>query len=128
MIKRFNPADVAAPMSPYSHGVGVPAGMRTVFVSGQVGVRADGAVPPTADEQIEVVWDNIEKVLAEDGMTLSDIVSIRGYLVSRNDVAAYRKSNTARLAGTKPASTLVVVKELVAPHLFVEIEVVAVKA
>jgi enamine deaminase RidA (YjgF/YER057c/UK114 family) len=125
MIKRFDPASAARPMSPYSQGVLVPAGMRTLFVSGQVGVSADGKTPPTVEEQLEIVWDNIEKIVTEGGMALSDIVSIRGYLLSKDAVPAYRKSYTARLAGTKPASTLVVIKELVAPQFLVEVEVVA---
>ena len=125
MIRKFNPPGVAAPMSPYSHGVSVPAGMRIVTTAGQVGITKDGVVPPTVEEQLELIWTNTAAILAEDGLELADIVSIRGYIVSRDSLSAYRAAFRKYLGDVNPTSTLVVVKELVAPQLLVEIEVVA---
>jgi 2-iminobutanoate/2-iminopropanoate deaminase len=125
MIRKFNPPSLAAPMSPYSHGVSVPAGMRIVTTAGQVGITKDGVVPPTVEEQLELIWTNTAAILAEDGLKLSDITSIRGYIVSRDAVKAYRAAFRKYLGDVNPTSTLVVVKELVAPQLLVEIEVVA---
>lgn len=125
MIRKFNPPSVAAPMSPYSHGVSIPAGMRIVTTAGQVGVTKEGVTPPTVEEQLELIWTNTATILAEDGLRLSDITSIRGYIVTRDAVAAYRSAFRKYLGDVNPTSTLVVVKELVAPQLLVEIEVVA---
>jgi enamine deaminase RidA (YjgF/YER057c/UK114 family) len=125
MIKRFNPSSVAAPMSPYSHGVSVPAGMRMVTTAGQVGITKDGVTPPTVEEQLELIWQNTAAILAEDGLKLPDITSIRGYIVSRDALGAYRAAFRKYLGDVNPTSTLVVVKELVAPQFLVEIEVVA---
>ncbi len=125
MIKRFNPSSVAAPMSPYSHGVSVPAGMRIVTTAGQVGITKDGVTPPSVEEQLELIWQNTAAILAEDGLKLSDITSIRGYIVSRDALAAFRAAFRKYLGDVNPTSTLVVVKELVAPQFLVEIEVVA---
>ena len=44
MIRKFSPPSLATPMSPYSHGVSVPAGMRTVTTAGQVGITKDGVI------------------------------------------------------------------------------------
>jgi enamine deaminase RidA (YjgF/YER057c/UK114 family) len=112
-------------MSPYSHGVSIPAGMRIVTTAGQVGVTKDGVVPPTVEEQLELIWANTAAILADDGLQLSDITSIRGYIVNRDAVKAYRAAFRKYLGDVNPTSTLVVVKELVAPQLLVEIEVVA---
>lgn len=112
-------------MSPYSHGVSIPAGMRIVTTAGQVGVTKDGVIPPTVEEQLELIWTNTAAILADDGLKLSDITSIRGYIVSRDAVKAYRAAFRKYLGDVNPTSTLVVVKELVAPPLLVEIEVVA---
>lgn len=125
MIKRFNPSSVAAPMSPYSHGVSVPAGMRIVTTAGQVGITKDGVTPASIEEQLELIWENTTAILAEDGLKLSDITSIRGYIVSRDALGAYRAAFRKYLGDVNPTSTLVVVKELVAPQFLVEIEVVA---
>ena len=125
MIRKFNPPTVAAPMSPYSHGVSIPAGMRIVTTAGQVAITKDGVTPPTVDEQLELIWTNTAAILAEDELGLSDITSIRGYIVSRDAVAAYRSAFRKHLGEVNPTSTLVVVKELVAPQFLVEIEVVA---
>jgi enamine deaminase RidA (YjgF/YER057c/UK114 family) len=125
MVRKFNPPSLAAPMSPYSHGVSVPAGMRTVTTAGQVGITKDGVVPPTLEEQLELIWTNPAAILAEDGLELADVVSIRGYVVSRDSLAAYRAAFRKYLGDVNPTSTLVVVKELVTPQLLVEIEVVA---
>ena len=40
MLKRHNPATVAAPFSRYSHGVEAPDNARWLVISGQVGVTA----------------------------------------------------------------------------------------
>ena len=125
MISKFNPPSLAAPMSPYSHGVSVPAGMRLVTTAGQVGITKDGVIPATVEEQLELIWTNTAAILAEDGLKLSDVTSIRGYIVSRDAVKAYRAAFRKYLGDVNPTSTLVVVKELVAPQLLVEIEVVA---
>lgn len=125
MIRKFNPPSLAAPMSPYSHGVSIPAGMRLVTTAGQVGITKDGVIPPTVEEQLELIWTNTAAILADDGLELSDIASIRGYIVDRDAVKAYRAAFRKYLGDVNPTSTLVVVKELVAPQLLVEIEVVA---
>jgi enamine deaminase RidA (YjgF/YER057c/UK114 family) len=125
MIRKFNPPSLAAPMSPYSHGVSVPAGMRLVTTAGQVGITKDGVIPPTVEEQLELIWQNTAAILAEDGLKLSDITSIRGYIVDCSSLGAYRAAFRKYLGDVNPTSTLVVVKELVVPQLLVEIEVVA---
>jgi enamine deaminase RidA (YjgF/YER057c/UK114 family) len=125
MIRKFNPPSLAAPISPYSHGVSIPAGMRIVTTAGQVGITKDGVIPPTVEEQLELIWTNTAAILADDGLKLSDITSIRGYIVDRDAVKAYRAAFRKYLGDVNPTSTLVVVKELVAPQLLVEIEAVA---
>src|SRR5262245_13552596 len=90
MIRKFNPPALAAPMSPYSHGVSVPAGMRIVTTAGQVGITKEGVIPATVEEQLELIWTNTAAILADDGLKLSDITSIRGYIVNRDAVKAYR--------------------------------------
>lgn len=125
MIRKFNPPGVAAPMSPYSHGVSVPAGMRIVTTAGQVGITKDGVIPPTVEEQLELVWANTAAILAHDGLELADITSIRTYIVDRAHVPACRAAFRKYMGEVNPTSTLVVVAGLVSLQLLVEIEVTA---
>ena len=99
-----------------------------LFVSGQVGVTRDGLAPATVEEQLDLIWANIEAVVTDAGMKLADIVNVRGYLTSAEAVPAYRTRFRARLGETRPTSTLVVVSALVSPQLLAEIEVVAAAA
>ena len=131
MIDRYNPASMAAPFSPYSQGVEVPAGTRTIFVAGQVGVRADGTVPEDMAEQTAQAWRNIQTVLREKGMELEDLVETRTYIVNRDDIPGYRKGRQAVFGtsdeGPRPAVAMVIVSGLAQPEWKIEICAVAAK-
>lgn len=88
----------------------------------------NSAIPASVEEQLDIIWANIEAILTEAGMKLTDVVSARGYLLSAEAVPAYRSRFRAKLGETRPASTLVVVSALVSPQLLAEIEIVAMAA
>lgn len=83
-------------------------------------------MPATVEDQLDLIWSNIEAVVTDAAMKLADIVNVRGYLLSAEAVPAYRTRFRAKLGDTRPTSTLVVVSALVSPQLLAEIEVVAV--
>jgi enamine deaminase RidA (YjgF/YER057c/UK114 family) len=47
-----------------------------LFVSGQVGSRQDGSPEPDFRKQVELAFENLEKVLAAAGAGLDDIVDV----------------------------------------------------
>ena len=50
MLEKLNPAAIMAPFkNNYHHAVVIPANARIVYVSGQVGLRADGSLPDTLE-------------------------------------------------------------------------------
>jgi 2-iminobutanoate/2-iminopropanoate deaminase len=128
MLTRRNPKAVHAPASPYSHATEVPPEARWLFVSGQVGVKADGTVVRGIEAQVDQAVQDLLAVLAEAGMGPEDIVRLNGYLVRSEDVAAYREIRVRHLGNLKPASTLVIVAALASPDWLVEVEAVAAKA
>jgi enamine deaminase RidA (YjgF/YER057c/UK114 family) len=128
MLKLFNPKTTAAPNGVYSHGVIAPANMRWLHIAGQTGVRPDGSIPPTVEEQTEVVWQNILAVLGEAGMSITDVVKITSFLTRPESFAKFGPIRARVLGAHRPASTLLVVSALARPEFLVEVEAVAAKA
>ncbi|WP_081689064.1 RidA family protein [Inquilinus limosus] len=70
---------------------GVRAG-DFIFVSGQVGKDAEGnMVHGTIEEETRATIEAIQRVLAEDGATLADVVRVTTYLEDARDFGRYNK-------------------------------------
>ena len=65
--KRLNPDTVRPPGGNYTHSVEVAPGAKFLYVAGQTGVAQDGTIPEGIEAQAEIVFDNINKVLAASG-------------------------------------------------------------
>ena len=126
-MRIFDPKTIAEPGPTYHHGVEIPAGARTLFISGQIAVKKDGSVPATIEEQSEVVWQNIQAILADAGMSTADLVKINSYVTKAENFPKYAGVRGKFLNGVRPASTSVIVTALVRPDLLVEVEAVAAK-
>ncbi len=102
------------------------AGVKTIFVSGQVG-RGD-----TLREHVESAFAGVVRRLGQAGATPADVVKIRIF-VKDFEPAQYPVIAEARLAAFPeedhwPASTMIGVRALAAEPLRVEIEAIAVTA
>ncbi|SJZ33951.1 Enamine deaminase RidA, house cleaning of reactive enamine intermediates, YjgF/YER057c/UK114 family [Enhydrobacter aerosaccus] len=127
-IKFHNPKSVSF-AGKYSLGAEVPDGARLLYVSGQVGVDAEGKLQPTFETQAAQVWKNIGQVLASAGMTYKDIVKATIFLTDSRFVVPYRDVRDQFITEAPyPASTLLVVAGLADPAMLIEVEVVAAKA
>jgi enamine deaminase RidA (YjgF/YER057c/UK114 family) len=124
-IKRHQPfPSPPAFASIYRHAVEVPAGHRTLHVSGQIGVTPDGHVREGFEAQLEQAIDNLEMVLAHAGMSKADIVRLGFFLTRASDLEALREARRRRLA-VEPAVTVLVVSALAGADLLVEVEATA---
>lgn len=121
------PSTIAPPFARYAHGVEVPEGYRLVLTSGQLALGADGTVPETAEVQAEMIFGNIDAILAEGGAGATDVVRINAYVTDRAHMTGYMAARDRWLAGVErlPASTLVIVSGFTRPEFKVEVEVVA---
>jgi len=111
----------------FSAGVEAPAG-RTVYVSGQVSMDAEGNVVGEGDAkaQTEKVLDNVSVVLEEAGGSLDDVVKVTVFIT---DMGIYDEVHEVRrryFGEPYPASSMVEVSALIDPRLLVEVEAVAV--
>ncbi|MDE0242585.1 MAG: RidA family protein [bacterium] len=125
MLRRFNPEGVAPPLSNYSHGVVIPAGMKQLHVSGQIGITPDGTIPDDVGEQARWCFANILAILAAEGMAADNLASLTTYVVGEDNLAAVREARQQALGEAAPASTLVFVAALATPVLKVEVQAIA---
>ena len=111
---------------PVSHYCHVTKAGNLIWVSGTVGMAADGSVPEGVVEQFEVAIANMDACLKAVGAGAEHVVKVVVYLT---DIHDRRKINPIRqryFGPHRPASTLVEVSALVSPELKVKIEAQAV--
>ena len=120
-----NPTDgIYAASVDYAHAMEVQGASRLLFVAGPLGLDPSGAPGKTLDEQLKLVWDNIQVILASAGMTVDNIVRLTSYLTDPSHADANASARTAALGGRIIPTTAIVVQTLVSAWL-VEIEVIA---
>ncbi|MFC7360630.1 RidA family protein [Nocardioides astragali] len=126
-VSAHNPISVFPAYRNYAHAVEVPAGARTLYVSGLNGYEADGVTMPSDfTGQAKLVWRHLGTVLASAGMNYADLVSRRFFLASSADDPRNVEILSAHLEDHVCART-VVVQQLLEPEWLVEIEAVAAK-
>ena len=91
------------------------------------GVEADDMGVTNLDirAQTRAVIENIEKILAEEGAALEDLVQITAYLVNMNDFGGYNETYAQYFSESGPTRTTVAVHQLPHPHLLIELQAVA---
>jgi enamine deaminase RidA (YjgF/YER057c/UK114 family) len=112
----------------YSHIVEVRGG-RTVYIAGQLALDPDGKLVGLGDfrGQVKQVFENLKARLDQVGASFRDVVKLNYYLTDASDLQALRETRDSYVnTENPPASTLVVVKQLVREEYLVEIEAVAV--
>ena len=125
MLKTYNPASISSSRSNYSHAVEVPPNARTLYISGQVPVAADGSTPEGIEDQVVLAFDNVQTVLSEAGMSLDDVVRVNVYLTDESYFPAFRDHRNRLFTDHKAASTAISIAALAHPQFKVEIEAVA---
>lgn len=111
----------------FSQAIEVTGPQRTLYVAGQVAGDASGKIPGDIEAQTHQVWDKMEKLLQDGGMTLKDVVKTTVYLTSKDYIDGYRKVRAQRLGDNVPTSTLLIITALAAPEYKVEVEAIASK-
>ncbi len=111
----------------FSAGVEVPAG-RTVYISGQVAMDAEGNVVGEGDikAQTERVLENVAIVLDEAGGGLEDVVKVTVFITDMGMYDGIHEVRRRYFSKPYPASSMVEVSALIDPRLLVEVEAIAV--
>ena len=98
---------------------------RTLYISGQVGIAADGSIPEEAEAQSVWAWRNLQAQLRAAGMEIENLVKTTTIVPNPADIASVRAGRTAVMGAHRPASTLIV-GGLANPAWKVEVEGIAV--
>jgi enamine deaminase RidA (YjgF/YER057c/UK114 family) len=92
----------------YAQGALLTGVDRILHVSGQVPETSDGTIPADFDAQCRLAWQNVLGVLAEAGMTESNLVKVTVFLSDRR----YRETNARIrhevLGDHHPALTIII--------------------
>ena len=124
MIER-NPVTGIYPASPdYIHALEVRHPARLLFVSGTMGLDAEGAAASDLDGQLALVWANLRTILASADMTVDNIVRLTSYLRDGAFVEANQNARVQALGGRAVPTTAIIVETLSCDWL-VEIEIIA---
>ncbi|KPK31431.1 MAG: hypothetical protein AMJ66_08745 [Betaproteobacteria bacterium SG8_40] len=110
---------------PYSHYCHVVRGGDHVWVSGAVGIKADGTIPAGTVEQFRVALDSVDACLRAAGAGAAQVVKVSIFMTDISERAAINPLRIDYFGENLPASTLVEVSQLVDPAFRVEIEAVA---
>lgn len=125
MHTKHNPDGLYPKYLGYSHAVEVASGSRMLFVSGLNGYEADGkTMPESFEEQSELIWAHLERVLSSAEMTIDNLVFLRTFLASTE----YRVSDAKirkRHLGDHEVGLTVVCATLLVPTWKIELEAVA---
>jgi 2-iminobutanoate/2-iminopropanoate deaminase len=116
---------VAAHIGSYADALAVSGSGTQIFVSGTPGLRADGTPPEDFTDEARQCWANVEEALGKAGAQLTDIVYMRQWLTSRDNVSAYL-AVSKEVIHHQPAAMLSIIDGLVWPNLRVEVEVTAI--
>jgi enamine deaminase RidA (YjgF/YER057c/UK114 family) len=125
-----NPASVAAPYGDrFAHVARLDLGGTALLVlAGQVGVDDDGKVvtPGDVTAQSERIFEIIGGILAAHGAGFGDVMHIRTFMTSLDDLAGYGAVRRRYFTGSPPpASTTVEVSRLFLDGAVLEVEVMA---
>lgn len=115
---------VAHRIGRYCDAVRIPAGHDLIATAGMPGLRQDGTLPEEFTDEAVQAWRNVEAALAAAGASLADVVQVRQWLTSAEDIQAY-SAVRGQFIKHEPVFMLGVVPGLIWPSIRVEIEVVA---
>ena len=85
----------------------------SLYVSGMLGLDANGKLPETFEAEVQQSLDNIDAALKAAGMTREDVVSVQVYLSDLQNFQRMNKVYAAFFKDPRPTRTTVQVAGLV---------------
>lgn len=128
-VRFINPETLSKPPG-YTHVVEVSSPGRTIYVAGQLGLKADGSMAGGAGDfraQAEQAFANLRAALSAVGAGFEHVVKTTNYLTDMQHLPVFREvRNKTFAAGQLPASTTVAISQLAREGALFEVEAIAV--
>jgi enamine deaminase RidA (YjgF/YER057c/UK114 family) len=107
-------------------GLGAPAMLAGdhLFISGQIGLEADGTLAPGTEAQTAAAWRRIERLVVEAGMALEDVVFTTNVLTDWRDYRAFNAGYRRFVRAPYPPRTTASLG-LARPGALVQVEAIA---
>lgn len=96
-----------------------------VYLSGTLGLRDGKIAGDDIDTQSNVLFDNVEELLAKEGLGLGNVIKVLGWLARREDFAGYNAVFAKRLPTPYPTRTTLISGGLLCPGALIEAEITA---
>jgi enamine deaminase RidA (YjgF/YER057c/UK114 family) len=111
----------------FKYSPAVTAGGLT-FIAGQVGIRPDGSVPDSVEEQIRLAFARLGAILKHQGLGFDNLVELVSYHVRIDEqLSLFREIKDQFITSEFPTWTILGVASLARPNLLIEIKAVAAK-
>jgi len=123
VIEHVNPPSMAASPA-FSQGTIAPAG-RTLYVGGQDGIDASGAVADGIVAQTAQAIANVRAVLEAAGATPDDVVKLTIHLADSVDAAEAYRAAVGAWGVHRTAVTVLFVSRVGPPGALVEVDAIA---
>jgi 2-iminobutanoate/2-iminopropanoate deaminase len=124
-LRSIDAPDAPKPAGGYAQAVEVSGATRTLYVSGQIPVDADGNCPAGFAEQARLAWRNVLAQLAAADMGVENLVKVTIFLSDRRYALENRQVRQEMLGSRRPALT-VIITGIFDEAWLLEIEAVAV--
>lgn len=95
-----------------------------LYLSGALPLKDGKLAGDDIETQTNAVFDNIEALLAKEGLTLGHVFKVTTWLTRKEDFAGYNGVYAKRLADPFPARSTVIC-DLAMPGALIEVEVTA---
>ncbi len=106
--REINSPDAPLPAGGYAQAIEVTNNARTLYISGQIPVAKDGAIPDDFEGQCWLAWRNLEAQLHSAGMTFDNLVKVTVFLSDRAYALDNRRVRAKVLGERKIAMTVVI--------------------
>ena len=121
----INAKDAPAAVGGYAQAVAVGGATRTLYVSGQIPVDAEGRCPAGFEDQCRLAWRNVLAQLAAADMSVENLAKVTIFMSDRRYALENRAIRTEMLGSHQPALT-VIITGIFDEAWLLEIEAVAV--
>jgi 2-iminobutanoate/2-iminopropanoate deaminase len=107
-LRSIDAPDAPKPAGGYAQAVEVSGATRTLYVSGQIPVDAEGNCPPGFAEQARLAWRNVLAQLAAADMGVENLVKVTIFLSDRRYAPENRQVRQEMLGSRRPALTVII--------------------